>query len=120
MSTADSSIPLHPTARALVEQMQALPQGPRLADETFAEWTRTLPALPERQEIAVHLLALAQRFFQQKADFAAAQLIVLATYALGSAQVERAAPEAGQRMLQVNPAANPAASLAPPASRRPR
>lgn len=125
--TGDDTQPFHPLVVELVNDFEPIAGGPRMPVARVREWATTIIGHAEKDRLTPHLFVLARRFAWTGADLAAAQIIILASMALGAEAATSMAAEAGVNMeeakrlvTQSSPTpGSPASGLAPPASKGP-
>jgi hypothetical protein len=124
MPKKEPEVTLHPVVSSILKAMKPLEKGLGLTESDFAEWSRKMVRHTEAKDIAVHLLAIAKRFYQNKVDLAAAQMVVLATQAIGSTAAqpsEAVIDQATKRLAEKNVRNAPGATaggLAPPGKKK--
>ncbi len=124
---ADDSTPFHPLVVEIVNDFEPVEGGPRMPFARVREWAQTVMGHADKEAMTPHLLVVARRFAWAGADLAAAQIVILASMALGAEAAASIAAEAGtdmeeakQLVTQNSPTpGTPASGLAPPASKGP-
>ena len=95
--SSNPSLPLHPVVASILGDFEAMEGGPRLRAVAVSGWADTLVDHPERDTIAVHLIAMAGRFARAGMGgvHAMAQCVTLAISILGAQRAEAELRQAG-------------------------
>jgi hypothetical protein len=121
--TADKGVEFHKVVAGVLDDFEALEEGPRLPESALGGWADVVRDHADREEIAVQLIALARRFLSERASLAAVQCAALAATVLGQRrtadELVRAGIDGGdaKRMVQAPPSGSTsplAGGLAPP------
>lgn len=124
---ANNGTPLHPLVVEILNDFEPVAGGPRMRTGRVYHWARTVIGHADNEELTPHLLVAARRFAWAGADLAAAQVVIIASLALGVEATARIAAEAGtdikaaKRLVQeqsLTPS-TPVSGLAPPSSKGP-
>lgn len=121
--TADKGVEFHRVVAGVLDDFEALDEGPCLPASALGGWADMVRDHADREEIAVQLIALARRFLSEGALRAAVQCAALAATILGESratdELVRAGVDGGdaRRMVQapLTGSTSPlAGGLAPP------
>ncbi len=93
--TQEKIVPFHKLVKGILDAFEAVPGGPKLADDPLREWAQQILASSQKQLIGEQLVAVAMRFSKAGAELAMDQVIALATLALGKEEEVAAQLEAG-------------------------
>ena len=95
--SSNPSLSLHPVVASILDDFEAMAGGPRLRAVAVSGWADLVVEHPERDTIAVHLIAMAARFARAGMGGvnAMAQCVALAMSILGAQRAEAALRDAG-------------------------